>query len=117
MVDVGGLLVRGGSCESCASGERGNDGGEGLHFEVELVVMSVVLMNVCGNRGCGEEKAVDISLKRWKVTRRPARTVRRALSYTFTAVSPLPLQITIMAIIGLSWIGDSADSRFALAMP
>ena len=46
VVDVGALLVRSGSGESSASDERGDDGGEGLHYVVELVVKSVVLMKV-----------------------------------------------------------------------
>jgi hypothetical protein len=43
VVDGGGLLVRSGSCESGAGDERGEDGGEGLHCVIELVVKSVVL--------------------------------------------------------------------------
>lgn len=42
VVDAG-ALVRSGSCESGAGDERGEDGGEGLHCVVELVVKSVVL--------------------------------------------------------------------------
>lgn len=48
VVDVGALLVRSGSCKSSASDERGDDGGEGLHYVFELVVESVVLMKVYG---------------------------------------------------------------------
>ena len=46
VVDVGALLVRSRSCESSASDERGDDSGESLHYVVELVVKSVVLMKV-----------------------------------------------------------------------
>lgn len=46
VVDAGGLLVRSGSRKSGASNECGEDSGESLHCVVELVVMSVVLMNV-----------------------------------------------------------------------
>jgi hypothetical protein len=47
VVDSGALLVRSGSSESSASDERGDDSSEGLHYEVELVVKSVVLTKVC----------------------------------------------------------------------
>ena len=41
VVDGGDLLVRSGSCESGAGDERGEDGSEGLHCVVELVVKNV----------------------------------------------------------------------------
>ena len=48
VVDVGALLVRSGSCESSASGERGDDGGESLHCACGRVGRNerVVLMKV-----------------------------------------------------------------------
>ena len=48
VVDGGALLVRSGSSESSASGERGDDSGESMHYVGELVVKSVVLTKVYG---------------------------------------------------------------------